>query len=353
MSQEANRWVEVTVASTLIAVHLDDPVATVDAIGRDRLVASWPDLNVGRRSVTSTVLAGPSGVWVVYRPMESADLGFPEGGTAAVHVAVDGSVTRFTMLEATQPVGATSHGLWLTSGEFPDPNDAAEWQQRRRLSVLGTDGSTHTVVADRKAAFVFEEHASAHLLVYDGPPEADRDGRGATYAYRYAVWRLPAHLPAHLRDADMRAEPLAEDALMKVLAAQALVAAERTTSRPVVGWDTVPLSRADQTAAIESVKREFDSLDGYWRAQDGRTSPLSRGLADPRVESVDEWPQTRVEVSFTHPSYPEGRLRRTLRVFDDAGRARPALYAAIHLMEDLDTRAMPEPEEARDGVLDI
>lgn len=236
-------------ASTLIAVHLDDPVATVDAIGRDRLVASWPDLNVGRRSVTSTVLAGPSGVWVVYRPMESADLGFPEGGTAAVHVAVDGSVTRFTMLEATQPVGATSHGLWLTSGEFPDPNDAAEWQQRRRLSVLGTDGSTHTVVADRKAAFVFEEHASAHLMVYDGAPEADRDGRGATYAYRYAVWTLPAHLPAHLRDADMRAEPLAEDALMKVLAAQALVAA-----CSVLGYCPALSCRSDSSDRISEAR---------------------------------------------------------------------------------------------------
>lgn len=47
MHREADRWVEVTVGSTVIAVHLDDPVATVDAIGRDRLVASWSDLNGG------------------------------------------------------------------------------------------------------------------------------------------------------------------------------------------------------------------------------------------------------------------------------------------------------------------
>ena len=121
--------------------------------------------------------------------------------------------------------------------------------------------------------------------------------------------------------ADVHGEALDEGALMRVLATMAPVAAEQSSSRPVLGWDTVPLSPADQAAAIESVKRELDSLDNYWRAQDGRTSPLSRGLADPRVEPIEEWPQTRVEVSFTHPSYPEGRLRRTLRVFDDAGRA--------------------------------
>lgn len=353
MPRDASRWVEVTISSAVIAVHLDDPVATVDASGRDRQVVSWPDLHVGRRSVTSTVLAGPSGVWVVYRPMESEDLSFPEGDAAAVHVAVDGTMTRFTTLEDTQPVGATSHGLWLTSGGFPDPNDPTEWQQRRQLSVLSTDGSAHGVLADRNVAFVFEEQGSAHLVVYDGPPNVKRDGRGATYGYNYAVWSLPAHLPSSLRAADMHAGALDEGALMEALATKAPVTAEQSSARPALSWDVVPLAPADQTAAIDSVKREFDSLDTYWRAPDGRTSPLSGGLADSRVESIDEWPRTRVEVSFTHPSYPGGRLRRTLRVFDDAGRARPALYAAIHLMEDLDTRALPDPENARDGVLDI
>lgn len=336
-----------------MAVHLDDPVATIDAVERERQVVSWPDLHVGHRSVTSTVMAGPSGVWVVYRPMESEDLSFPEGDAAAVHVSADGSVTRFTMLEDTQPIGVTSHGLWLDSGGFPDHNDPTERQDRRRLSVLATDGSTRIVLTDRKAAFVFEDQASARLVVYDGPPDANRDGRGVTHRYRYAVWRLPAYLPARLRAADMHAEALDEDALREALATKMPVTIEESSTQPERSWDVVPLAPADQTAAIESVKREFDHLIDYWRAPDGRTSPLSRGLADPRVESIDEWPRTRVEVSFTHPSYPEVRLRRTLRVFDDAGRARPALYAAIHLMEDLATRALPEPQKARGGILDI
>lgn len=353
MGRDAHRWVEVTVGSAVIAVHLDDPVATLDAIGRDRQVVSWPDLRVGHRSVSSTVLAAPGGAWVVYRPMESEDLSFPEGEAAAVHVSVDGSVTRFTMLEDTQPIGATSHGLWMTSGEFPDPDDPTAWQQQRQVSVLATDGATHRVPADREAAFVFEERASAHLVVYDGPPDADRDGSNATYKYRYAVWPVPASLPSHLRATDVHAEALDEDALMQALATKAPVPSEPSSSRPELSWDLVPLAPADQTAAVESVKREFDSLDNYWSAPDGRASPLAEGLADPRVESIEEWPRTRVEVTFTHPSYPEGRLRRTFRVFDDAGRARPAMYAAVHLMEDLETRPLPDRENARDGVLDI
>lgn len=175
-------------ASTRIEVHLDDPMATVEVAGDDRRVVSWPDLDVGLRSATSTVLAGPSGVWVMYRPMESEDPGFPAGHAAAVHISVDADVTCIGGLEHSQPVGVTRHGLWLTSDAFPDPQD--------------------------------------------------------------------------------------------------------------------------ETA-------------------------------------------TRVEVSFTHPHHPYGRLRRTLPVFDGAGRAIPALYAAIHLMEDLDTNALPSTGEARDGVLDI
>ena len=353
MERDAHRWVEVTVGSAVIAVHLDDPVATIDANGRDPQVVSWSDLSVGHRSVTSTVLAAPWGMWVVYRPMESEDLSFPEGEAAAVHVSVDGSVTRFTMLEDAQPIGATSHGLWMTSGEFPDPDDPTAWHQQRQLSVLATDGTTHRVLADRKAAFVFEERASAHLVVYDGPPDADRDGGSATYKYRYVVWPVPETLPSRLRAADVHAEALDEDALMQALTAKAPVAAEPSSSRPELSWDLVPIDPADQTAAIESVKREFDSLDYYWSASDGRTSALADGLANPRVEAIDEWPRTRVEVKFTHPTYPEGRMRRTLRVFDDAGRAVPALYAAIHLMEDLDTRHLPDPERARDGILDF
>ena len=348
MHREANRWVEATVGSTVIAVHLDDPVATVDAIGRDRLVASWSDLNGGRRSVTSTVLAGPSGVWVVYRPMESEDLGFPEGDAAAIHVAVDGSVTRFTMLEATQPVGATSHGLWLTPGEFPDPNDATEWLQRRRFSVLATGGNAHSVVADRNVAFVFDEQASAHLVVYDGPPDADRDGRGATYEYRYAVWPVPARSRCRRARRSPR-RGCADEGFGDHGARRrgAVIVSARTGLgyRPALACrsgssDRIREARTRQPRQLLACARR-ENVAALARTR-GPARRTHRRMATDAGRSVVH--ASLVSRGSPAPHAQGIRRRRTCR---------PALYAAIHLMEDLDTRAFPEPKDAQDGVLDI
>jgi hypothetical protein len=40
-------------------------------------------------------------------------------------------------------------------------------------------------------------------------------------------------------------------------------------------------------------------------------------------------------------------------VFDEAGRVHLHSYAGINLMEDLDTGDLPEPGQAKDGVLRI
>ena len=100
-------------------------------------------------------------------------------------------------------------------------------------------------------------------------------------------------------------------------------------------------------------RSDFATLAPYGRDPAGDAHHLPRGLADPRVETIGGWPTPRVVVSFTHPIYPTGRLRRTLRVFDAAGRAIPALYASIHLMEDLDTKLPPDARAARAGILDF
>lgn len=72
----------------------------------------------------------------------------------------------------------------------------------------------------------------------------------------------------------------------------------------------------------------------------GETLALTDGVDDARIDVIGHWPDTRVEVSFAHPHYPQGRLRRTYRVFDDAGRIKSTQYASIHLMEDLETGAL-------------
>lgn len=96
----------------------------------------------------------------------------------------------------------------------------------------------------------------------------------------------------------------------------------------------------------------FDHLDSYWEAPDGSTSPLSRGLADPEVSVIDEWPSTRIVITMRHRKRPGLLLRRTISLFDDLGAPIRRDYADIHLMEDLDTGYLAPAEEAIDGVLD-
>ena len=64
-------------------------------------------------------------------------------------------------------------------------------------------------------------------------------------------------------------------------------------------------------------------------------------------------PSTQLEWTFAFEGYPGVRLRRRVPLFDELGRVTEPDYAAIHLMEDLDTLALPPAGAARDGILDI
>lgn len=100
------------------------------------------------------------------------------------------------------------------------------------------------------------------------------------------------------------------------------------------------------------VRAMFDHLQEYWQAPDCASRPLSEGLTDASVSVVDTWPHTRVVVTLRHPRRPGVLLRRTLRLFDDAGQPIDYEYADIALMEDLDTDYLAPADEAVDGVLD-
>jgi hypothetical protein len=76
-------------------------------------------------------------------------------------------------------------------------------------------------------------------------------------------------------------------------------------------------------------------------------------MRDAEVHLEGTWPDTRVVVTFRHPHWPDGRLRRSVRVFDDAGRITSNPFADIGLMEDLDTGHLPPADRARDGFLDV
>lgn len=299
-------------------------------------------------------MGAPTGAWVFYRPLEAEDPALLEGTPAAVHVAVDGEVTRFTGVAEHQTLGVTRHGLWLTSESFPDPDDEAEWRGVHHAAVLSADGTVRGFTIDRRIAIAIDDGLRPRLILYTGAPTANGGRYGSrTYAYGYASVAITDEFMSVTRLADLEPEAFDEHEFLDAMKWMAPHPPNDPPTDPDISWKMVSLSKDDQDAAVRAVLHEFEHLATYWHAADGRTGPLSRGLGDPRVEAVDEWPTTRVEVSFTHPHYPEGRLRRSLRVFDDAGRIQPAMYAAIHLMEDLDTAALPDTSSARNGILEI
>lgn len=98
------------------------------------------------------------------------------------------------------------------------------------------------------------------------------------------------------------------------------------------------------------VERAGD-LERSWHPADGPAQPLSRGLADAVVDLVGTWPDRALQVTFRHPWYPAGVLRRIVPLFDRLGRPVEPDHWDIVLMEDLDTSRLPPPSAAVDGVL--
>lgn len=268
---------------------------------------------------------------------------------AAIHVAPDGVLTRFTDLRAANVIGATGHGLWINTSPSPRPEDTAVWESHDDLTVLSVNGCRRTVTVDRRGAFAIDIAGHAQLILYASAPRP----RGNGYSHDFLKVDLPPHDLPETINAGQSAQHFDQSDLIPAMSAIVPRELDHGPADLGVTWDLVHLSHADQVAAIVALQREFAHLANYWQQADGRTTPLSRGLSDPQITVVDEWPHTRVEVTFRHPHFPQGRLRRTVRVFDDAGRVDPALYASVHLMEDLGTGRLPSPEAAQDGVLEI
>lgn len=354
MVRPAPLWHEVEVGDVVIQVSSEHPVAVVRHRSGTHRVVSWPDLDVGLRSPSATVLKAPTGAWVFYRPREAQDEAIAPGHAAAIHIGLDGVLTRFDALAPTAVAGTSSHGLWLHPHlSSPDPHDADAWLAEHDVAVLGVDGSRSEIHVDRRVAFVLDGDEPL-LLVYSGAPRAVR-GRfgGTTFSYRYSRVPLRAgEVPSTLRAGEAGATALDDEALMARFREMATRQFRERMPQAEIDWNAVAMPTDHRESSISAVIEEFADLAEYWRSADGRTGPLSRGLSDPRIDVRGEWPLTRVEVTFQHPHYPGGRLRRSIRVFDDAGRFDPPLYASVHLKEDLDTKALPPVNEARHGVLD-
>lgn len=97
--------------------------------------------------------------------------------------------------------------------------------------------------------------------------------------------------------------------------------------------------------------------ENRWLDEDGMNPVgglrLDHGMSDARTSMVGDWPDTHLEWTFAFEGYPGLRLRRRVPLFGELGRAVAPEVAYVHLVEDLDTRALPPTSDARDGVIDI
>ncbi len=352
MSRDAARWTELVFPDSAILVSPDQPVSIIRRDGVPDELGSWPDLDVGARTPSLTVMRGTTGAWALYRPISGDaddDPRLPEGRSSAVHIARDGVLTRHEGLDLHNVIGATRHGLWLADRI---PNVASEWLARTDVQVLGPEGGRRAVALQQYPAFAIDDGRAARLVLFADPPEAVRAAWGGTrFRHSYAQIDLSAgDLPPAI-DETATLQPFDENSLMALVAPLMPRELHGGPPDPGVRWHPVELSVADREAAVAAVVREFADIEGDER--EGGVAPLARGLADSTVVAVGDWPATRVEVTFRHDVFPAGRLRRTLRVFDDAGRVSPSIYAAVHLSEDLATVDPSSLGSGREGILDF
>ena len=77
------------------------------------------------------------------------------------------------------------------------------------------------------------------------------------------------------------------------------------------------------------------------------------GINDLSVEVTGTWPDSTMQIAFTHTSRPGLRLMHSLPLFDELGRLQPPDHAGVHLWEDLGTNNLPPASEAVNGILHV
>jgi hypothetical protein len=350
-------WLSVPITGGRVRVSRVHPQAVVERDDGTRLAVSWPDLPTGPIRPEVHLAGTPGGAWVAYVPEETLD-GIPPGTTtAAVHVALDGRVTHHPHLPGVVCLGATRHGLWLLPTRLlPDPDLPGEWRREREVLVVAPDGARRAIAVDRVLLAADDDGMTCRLVAYaGGPRRSPIGGDGWEYGYAQVAVALPDHLPDGLRVDDRDTAPLPGDEWGFTAHELAAREEEARADDAVVAWDLVRLPEDLARAATEALVAGFGDPDAYWgdpRHPDDRL-PLAEGMHGSRVSVVGAWPDTRVEIAFRHPHLPDGLLRRTIAVFDAAGRIAAPEYAPIHLMEDVETGHLPPASAARDGILEI
>lgn len=118
-----------------------------------------------------------------------------------------------------------------------------------------------------------------------------------------------------------------------------------------LGWPLAPRPVEADSYTAQILARN-SSLQQYWHGDDG-VQPLVHGMTEVTTRLDGQWPDTHLEWTFHWTHRPGPTLRRRVPLYDELGRLAPPEYADIHLMEDLDTGAIPIAPTAHHGILDI
>lgn len=366
----------VAIGLTTFFVDAERPVAMVRRPGVSDRFITWPDLPTGIHSPEVRIHPAADALWVCYTSHdEGGDERYPALGSppqlAAVRIGIDGS-TGYIHAEHVTFLGVDAQGLWTgtslhqptddnyTGGPLPESHAHPETLLRHQPGHPPL-----RIEFDRHVDLVRQTGQGTELWLNPSPPITHPDGAGgAGYEYRCTKVLLP---PVHTPGGRLRFRDLVPEGWgqavgadeFEALEGQYPDASERDPERidltgvPGTGWDLVALTNEQREQAIAAMAGQFAHLEAYWHGGTDGPQPLARGLGHAAVQVTGDWPLSRIEITFTHPHYLRGRMRRTIQVFDTAGRIRFNPYADIHLMEDLDTCSLPDPDQARDGILQI
>ena len=364
----------VSIEGTTFLVDEEKPVALVQRPGKRDVFHTWPGLEMGILSPDVGLLEGPDALWVCYswgNDGEHDDFQAlnQASRTAVVRLGIDGSMGVLTIDDASI-VGSTSHGIWTSSRANEELDDdyrggelPAEWSTSTTLKVHAPGIEARSLQTDRYVIAVREEPSGLVIFVNPSPPLVLPDHYGGRkYDYRCTALELGqvSELPQEIRFRDFIPNGWGPGASAKRLGLEYDPWGTPTEDAIVdlsniedTAWKKAVLTQEQIDGAVEAIARQFRDADHYWNTENGTTVPLTNGVSQTDVNVVGSWPESTVILTFNYRDCPGVRLRRRLRVFDDAGRVLLNPYASIHLMEDLDTKDLPELSEARGGFLDI
>jgi hypothetical protein len=113
------------------------------------------------------------------------------------------------------------------------------------------------------------------------------------------------------------------------------------------------MSQSDIDEAVAVALVEWNDLEHAWKGDNGYSRPLITGMTDPKVTVEGEWPETQIVVTFKHPHFSDGIMRRKTPVFDEGGRPRSYGMDSDDLWEQVESGHAPPISDAVDGVLDV